>query len=320
VISGSDLVLTEVGVGTSVVSVCVNDGEYNVCDEITVNVIDVNLAPVSDCQILKDTSALEDFGTLVLEFCSVFSDPDGDVLEFTAVSSMPGVAGVSVDGCELTITEVSPGTTTVSLCASDGEFQSCCNFDFTVIERNVLEIYLLDQELAEGDTIINNREAGSVTLIVYSDIEWTAATPASWINLTKTNQFNLEVEVSEYTGQSERSGKITIADAQENEISFVAYQSDVTGFDTHLHDNNRLFEIYPNPVTGTFVLKSNVPDYSIATIETLSLDGRICAVIDRQKIIEGRITIDMTDHKPGLYILKITDKNGINTSLPVMKR
>jgi len=56
-----------------------------------------------------------------LDVADAFSDPDGDALTYTAVSSMPVVARTSVSGSAVTITAAGPGTAIVTITASDDE-------------------------------------------------------------------------------------------------------------------------------------------------------------------------------------------------------
>jgi len=50
----------------------------------------------------------------------VFSDPDGDVLTFTAVSNPSGIVTAGISGSVLTVTALAAGSTTVTITANDG--------------------------------------------------------------------------------------------------------------------------------------------------------------------------------------------------------
>ena len=79
------------------------------------------------CTVLRDpepsgtipVQMLEAGQSIAVDVSSYFRDPDGDVLGYAAVTSNPAVATVSVSGSTLTITEVAPGTATVTVVASD---------------------------------------------------------------------------------------------------------------------------------------------------------------------------------------------------------
>ena len=70
---------------------------------------------------------------LVVEVSGHFTDPDGDVLEYTAVSSALAVATASVAGSEVTVTGVSGGTVEVRVTARDpGGLTASQSFTVTV--------------------------------------------------------------------------------------------------------------------------------------------------------------------------------------------
>ena len=67
----------------------------------------------------------------------LFSDPDGDALTFTAISSNAGVASVSLSGANLTITAVAAGSATVTVTARDPSgLSTAASANVTVTEPN----------------------------------------------------------------------------------------------------------------------------------------------------------------------------------------
>ena len=91
-----------------------------------------------------------------VDLAEYFSDPDGDVLTYTATTSDPEVATASVSGSAVMVSGVSPGTDTVTVTATDpGGLSAVQAFTVTVslTERQVLEI--LYDELG-GDGWRNN--------------------------------------------------------------------------------------------------------------------------------------------------------------------
>ena len=80
---------------------------------------------------------------------SYFTEPDGEALTYTAMSSNPAVATVSVAGSILTVTGVATGNATVTVTASDpGGLTASQNFTVTVryppkrlTENNFYDIY-----------------------------------------------------------------------------------------------------------------------------------------------------------------------------------
>ena len=57
--------------------------------------------------------------SVTVNVASAFSDPDGNPLTFSAVSSMPAVAIVAVSGATVTITAISAGTAVATVTATD---------------------------------------------------------------------------------------------------------------------------------------------------------------------------------------------------------
>ncbi len=89
---------------------------------------------------------------------SAFSDPDGDALTYTAISSNAGVASVALSGTNVTITAVSAGTATVTVTARDpAGLSAAASANVTVVEPNrppVAAVPVVSPQTAVvGDTI-----------------------------------------------------------------------------------------------------------------------------------------------------------------------
>lgn len=148
-ISGSTLTLSEAGLGTSTISVTASDGTLNVIDAFSVVVNNVNDAPEVVASI-PDQALNEFFGTQGVSLAGVFSDKDGDDLTYTAVSADIGVVTVDVNGTNLTITEVNPGTTTVTVTADDGTVTTDTEFSVAVNGSPQVASPLADLAFNEG--------------------------------------------------------------------------------------------------------------------------------------------------------------------------
>lgn len=59
-----------------------------------------------------------------VDVAAYFSDPDGDMLTYSARSGDPEILGVRVSGSTVTFTPVSEGTATVTVIAGDGEVEA----------------------------------------------------------------------------------------------------------------------------------------------------------------------------------------------------
>ena len=98
--------------------------------------------------------------SVTLSVASAFTDPDGDALTYTAMSSSAGVAGVAVSGTNVTITAVATGTTTVTVTATDpGGLSAAASISVVVTPPNrppVVSDTIPDQLLTGGQTVLVN--------------------------------------------------------------------------------------------------------------------------------------------------------------------
>ena len=114
--NGADLTITAVKVGFTTVTVTATDpdGLY-VMDSFEVEV--ENAAPMM-VGTMEDQVVTRG-EPITISIAGVFSDPDGDPLTNTAGSADGSIASVSVSGEEITIDGLAPGTTTITVTASD---------------------------------------------------------------------------------------------------------------------------------------------------------------------------------------------------------
>ncbi|WP_134703725.1 S-layer homology domain-containing protein [Ammoniphilus sp. YIM 78166] len=118
----SELTLTPLGVGSSVITITANDGKGGITNTtFTVTVQEPNQAPTVTQGIADQTKTAGDVA-FTFDLAAVFEDAeDGDNLTWNAVSSTPGVASVSITGNTLTVTPLNAGTTTITVTATDSE-------------------------------------------------------------------------------------------------------------------------------------------------------------------------------------------------------
>ena len=137
VVSGSDndmLTLTGVDVGTTRITVTANDGNGGTVDDtfqVTVNNPPTVTSPIPD-------HTLEVDGTEDIDLTGVFDDTDD--LTFTVTVDDESVVTVDVDGNVLTITEGSPGTTTVTVTADDGNGGTVSHTFTVTVNAAILEV------------------------------------------------------------------------------------------------------------------------------------------------------------------------------------
>ena len=128
--SGSIITVTAVAAGTATITVTATDpGGLAVAQSFEVTV--PNRAPY----ITNTIPPLElvGGGDDTVDASAYFSDPDGDPLTFTAGSSNPGVAEVSVSGSSVTVTPVTRGAATITVTAADpAGLEAFQDFEVTV--------------------------------------------------------------------------------------------------------------------------------------------------------------------------------------------
>ena len=89
---------------------------------------------------------------------AAFSDPDGDALTYTAISSNAGVASAALSGTNLTVTAVSAGAATVTVTARDpAGLSAAASANITVMEPNRAPVAAVaiapPQTAVVGDTV-----------------------------------------------------------------------------------------------------------------------------------------------------------------------
>jgi|GEM_PF-6294066 len=184
-INGTELRLTAEGPGDAAITIAVDDnsgGTATTAFQAEVNQAPVVSAPVDDQILVLNGDPL----TVALD--TVFTDPDGDNLEYSAASDNVLVATAAIDNGLLTVEPLLLGEATISLEASDGRGGSTSNaFIVTVVERQppVVTNPIADQTLTLGgapfsvnlDEVFDSPEGDALT--------YTAeASPAHRVTLT----------------------------------------------------------------------------------------------------------------------------------------
>ena len=137
-VAGSVVSLTAITQGMSTVTVSARDPD-GLSAEQSVSVTVPNRAPTTLDTTPPQTLATGQ--TLELDMSSYFTDPDGDVLTFTAASANAGVVSVETAGSSVAIAAVAPGTTRVTVTATDPAGISIQqSFAVTVLNREPIAI------------------------------------------------------------------------------------------------------------------------------------------------------------------------------------
>ena len=117
-VAGSVVTVTAEAKGSATVTITARDpGGLSAAQSFRFTV--PNRSPVAVGTLQPQTVEVGQSATL--DVADSFTDPDNDILTYTAASSIPAVARTSVSGSAVTITAAGPGTATVTITASDDE-------------------------------------------------------------------------------------------------------------------------------------------------------------------------------------------------------
>lgn len=117
-VDASAVTVTALAKGTTTVTVTATDTEGLTASQDFTAIVP-NQAPVPVGSIPSQT--LQVGATIALDVIHWFSDPDGDMLVYAALSADEGVANAAVDSSTVTVTAVAKGETTVTVTATDSE-------------------------------------------------------------------------------------------------------------------------------------------------------------------------------------------------------
>ena len=151
-VAGSVVSLGAIAQGTATVTVTARDpGGLTVQQSLAVTV--PNRAPTTSGTIPSQT--LSTGQTLGLDMSAYFTDPDGDALTFTAASAHAGVVSVEIAGSTVTIAGVAPGTTVVTVTATDpGGISAQQTVAITVPNRGPVAVGTISgQSVESGQTV-----------------------------------------------------------------------------------------------------------------------------------------------------------------------
>ncbi len=132
-VTGGELKLNALAVGTSTITVTADDGNGgSVFTTFNATVLQPNQQPVA-ANVIGAQSTTVGANDLTLDISNTFSDAEGDALTYSVVTADPSVATATITGNSLVIQPVAAGTTTVTLTADDGNNPPISmTFDLTV--------------------------------------------------------------------------------------------------------------------------------------------------------------------------------------------
>ena len=132
-VAGSVVTVTGVALGSATVTVTATDpGDLSVTQSFMVTVTGVNRAPEATSTIPDQN--VEVGAEVTVDVSGTFTDPDDDMLTYTAESDAMGVATVDVSGSVVTVTGVALGSATVTVTATDPEGLSAAQSFMVTVE------------------------------------------------------------------------------------------------------------------------------------------------------------------------------------------
>ena len=208
-VSGSAVVVRGVSKGTATVTVTAADPGGLTAEqsfEVTVpNRAPVAVGTIADVEVEVDTTA-------TLDVAGSFSDPDGDALTYSATSSSPGNATVSVSESAVVVRGVSKGTATVTVTAQDTEGLTAeQSFEVTVPNRAPVAVGTIADVEVEVDTTATVDVAGS-----FSDPDGDALTYSAMSSSPGNATVSVSGSAVVVRGVSEGAATVTVT-AQDTE-------------------------------------------------------------------------------------------------------
>ncbi|MEK0317197.1 Ig-like domain-containing protein [Cohnella sp. 56] len=161
-VSGSMLTIHALSQGASTVTLRAKDSmgaTATAALEVTIQAKPPNQPPKVDTAP-SDQSIAIGSSDYKLNLATVFSDPDGDTLTYTAVAQNSTIATAAVSGSQLTVHALSPGATKVTLTATDGAGASqSASFTVTVtgVQNNRPEVVAVIPEQVLTGGVTNTR-------------------------------------------------------------------------------------------------------------------------------------------------------------------
>tara|TARA_Y100001980_G_scaffold45816_1_gene27160 strand:- start:12696 stop:21623 length:8928 start_codon:yes stop_codon:yes gene_type:complete len=299
IIEGELIEFTEVGLGTSTITLTADDERGGVVEtEFSFTVTEIPNTPPVVANEMADDAADEGFGTIQISYEDVFTDADGDELTISVLSSETTVVTAAViEGTLIEITEVGLGSSVITLTADDnrgGVVSTDFIFTVTEVPNNapVVANAIPDDTQEEGFRAVQISYADVFTdadgdvLSITVESSKTGVVTASIIegDLIEITEVGVGSSIITVTAKDANGGSVS------DEFTFT-----VTGAPLGLGNEIEL-AIYPNPTSDYL----NVESDRIMQVRLADLNGHIL------KTGEGRaVKMELGSFADGVYLIII---------------
>lgn len=238
-LNGSSLTVTPKGHGSTVVTVTATDAR-GAANPVNFNV-SVNASPLVNTGQSNELTVQEQGTPGTFDLSLLFTDPDGDMLNYTAESGDLAKAAVAVNGHTLTVTPNSYGTVKVTVTAKDGKggvTQTDVNVQVNAAPKpsggkladktlylngasSVIDLFAVYPDV-DGDPVVYTSTTTDVTVA-------TAELAGGQLTLTPVGEGSTTVKISATDnrgGSSEAEFTVTVSNKPNHQPEVVAAISD----------------------------------------------------------------------------------------------
>jgi len=297
-ISGGMLTISETGIGTTDITIIANS-EYGESGSQT---FELRVNDIPSPNPVPDMRYAGGFGSVDFDISEAFNDSDPDVQNITAASSLEAVVTVSVTGETLTVTEVAPGVSTITLSTDDG-FGGTANvsFEFRVNSAPEVANPIGDVDVDEGFTthvidissVFTDADSDTLTFGASSSDE-----NVVMVFISGTDLVIVESGTGTSTITVTASDGITTSPVS---TTFETTVNDVSGLENVAQEN---FSVYPNPSNGKVTLTLSDVYRGDIRVAVYNNNGTQVYLND-MRIHDSNITLDLTNLSRGIYLIQL---------------
>ena len=253
-LTGSQVTITPISAGSTIITVTANDGSLTATQTFSVT---VTAAPVSNhapvtVSAISDQTLVVGGTSITVDVSANFSDPDNDTLTYDVSSSNTSIVTESVSGAVVTITPVAAGSTTITVTATDGTLTASQTISITVAASGGEETWMPDANLrAAVRSALGYQEGEELTQEAMKLFTSFRARESQIRDLTgleyATNLTNLDLgynEISDITPIDDFT-KLTRLYLAYNQISDITPLEDFTELNWLMLHNNVISDITP---------------------------------------------------------------------------